>query len=150
MGLQTLAGQRSPVSRDQMSFNWHITNERLKCHYLSIYGLRSMDWLHVSQSLFCNFVPWPYLKTLTTPANTPPFGHPKQGRHFEITCRLCLSYQIKFNISTPLAVLFEGKIMKSSTGVLFGSELMRPFAPSPTCSRPGGPKRLEFSQIARS
>jgi hypothetical protein len=103
-----------------------------------------MDWLHVSQFLFSNFVPWPYLKALTNPADTPPVGYPKQGRHFEITCRLCLRYQTKFNISTLLAVLFESKIMKSSTGVLLGSELMPPFAPSPTCSLPGEPERLEF------
>jgi hypothetical protein len=38
-----------------------------------------MDWLYVSQFLFSNFVPWPYLKALTSPANTPPFGFPKQG-----------------------------------------------------------------------
>jgi len=127
-----------------MPFNWHIIFERLKCRYLSV-RLRGMELAsHVSQFLFGNFVPWPYLKVLTNPANTPPFGHPKQGRHFEIICRSCLRYQKKLNISNLSAVLFEGKIMKSSTGALFGSELMRPLAPSPTSSRPGGPERLEF------
>jgi ATP-binding cassette subfamily C (CFTR/MRP) protein 1 len=69
-----------------------------------------MDWLHVSQFLFSNFVPWPYLKALTNLADTPPVGHPNQGRHFEITCRLCLRYQTKFNISTLLAVSFKANL----------------------------------------